>query len=279
MPVIDAARGQGAASFERFTEVMDLEPEIKDRANAVSLDMVRGAVRLDNVCFSYSEDGPQILKNISLEIGAGKTVALVGESGAGKTTLAALIPRFYEPDRGTVSIDGHDVMDISQASLRDSIGIVRQNAFIFDTTIAENILFGRPDATEAELVEAARNANILQFIQSLPDGFDTMAGEHGIKLSGGQRQRLSIARVFLKNPPILIFDEATSSLDTESESLIQKSMGELCHERTTLIIAHRLTTVKNADRIFVVRQGEIVEAGTHAELIASKGYYHTLHQL
>jgi ABC-type multidrug transport system fused ATPase/permease subunit len=220
-----------------------------------------------------------VLKHINLTIEAGKTVALVGESGAGKTTLAALIPRFYEPRQGTVSIDGHDVMDIQQASLRDSIGIVRQNAFIFDATIAENILFGRPDATEMELVEAARHANILDFIQSLPDGFDTLAGEHGLKLSGGQRQRLSIARVFLKNPPILIFDEATSSLDAESESLIQKSMTTLSQNRTTLIIAHRLTTVKHADCIFVMRQGKIVESGTHDELIAQKGYYHSLHQL
>ncbi|OVE76020.1 thiamine ABC transporter permease [bacterium E08(2017)] len=270
---------QGAASFERFTEVLDIDPEIMDRPNAVLLDQVKGNIQFHDVSFSYGEDGPEVLKNIDLDIMAGKTVALVGESGAGKTTLAALIPRFYEPNSGNVSIDGHNVMDLKQTSLRDSIGIVRQNAFIFDASISENILIGRPDATREEVVEAARNANILEFIESLPDGFDTLAGEHGIKLSGGQRQRLSIARVFLKNPPILIFDEATSSLDTESESLIQKSMNDLCRDRTTLIIAHRLTTVKNADRIYVMKQGEIVESGTHDELIALQGYYHNLHQL
>ncbi|MFC1498854.1 ABC transporter ATP-binding protein [Verrucomicrobiota bacterium] len=270
---------QGAASFERFTEVMDIDPEIKDRPNATSLDSVKGNIKFDNVNFSYTKNGPTILNDINLEIKEGQTVALVGESGAGKTTLAAIIPRFYEPNSGKVAIDGHDIMDLKQISLRDNIGIVRQNAFIFDASIAENILFGNPNATEKELINAAKNANILEFIESLPEGFDTLAGEHGVKLSGGQKQRLSIARVFLKNPPILIFDEATSSLDSESESLIQNSMNELCRERTTIIIAHRLSTIRNADRIYVMKQGKIVESGTHEELIAKKGYYHQLHNI
>jgi ATP-binding cassette subfamily B protein len=270
---------QGAASFERFVEVMDIDPEIKDRNNAISLKSPRGDIKFDNVCFNYTEDGPVVLNDISLEVEAGKTVAFVGESGAGKTTLAALIPRFYELKKGKVTIDGHDIMDLKQSSLRDNIGIVRQNSFIFDATIAENILFGKSDATQEELVNAAKNANILEFIESLPDGFETLAGEHGVKLSGGQKQRLSIARVFLKNPPILIFDEATSSLDTESESLIQKSMNELCKDRTTIVIAHRLSTIRNADKIYVMKKGEIVESGNHEELLALKGYYQQLHKI
>ena len=270
---------QGAASFERFVEVMDIDPEIKDKPNAVELSSPEGDIRFQNVSFKYTEDGPIILKDINLVIEAGKTAAIVGESGAGKTTLAAIIPRFYEPLQGKVTINGIDIMDIKQTSLRDNIGIVRQNSFIFDATIAENILFGKTDASHEELVNAAQNANILDFIESLPEGFETLAGEHGVKLSGGQKQRLSIARVFLKNPPILIFDEATSSLDTESESLIQKSMSELCKNRTTLIIAHRLSTIKNADKIYVMKRGEIVESGTHDELLALKGYYQQLHMI
>ena len=270
---------QGAASFERFIEILDIDPEIKDRPNALTLDSLRGDITIDNVGFSYSEATGEVLKDINIKIESGQSVALVGESGAGKTTLAALIPRFYEPDAGKVMIDGHDIMDLSQAFLRDNIGIVRQNAFIFDATIAENIMFGKPDATREELIEAAESANILEFIESLPDGFETLAGEHGVKLSGGQKQRLSIARVFLKNPPILIFDEATSSLDTESEALIQKSMNELCKERTTIIIAHRLSTIRSADNIFVMKSGEIVESGKHDELIEARGYYYQLHKI
>lgn len=271
---------QGAAAFERFVEVMDIDPEIKDKTNAVELNSPKGNIKFDNVNFKYDgEDSQIVLKNIDLEIEAGKTAALVGESGAGKTTLAAIIPRFYEPLQGKVTIDGINIMDIKQTSLRDNIGIVRQNSFIFDATIAENILFGKPDASREELVKAAKNANILDFIESLPEGFETLAGEHGVKLSGGQKQRLSIARVFLKNPPILIFDEATSSLDTESESLIQKSMNELCKNRTTLIIAHRLSTIKNADKIYVMKKGEIIESGTHDQLLDLKGYYQQLHMI
>jgi len=270
---------QGAASFERFVEILDIDPEIQDRPNAQALDFIKGDISVDNVTFSYTEATGEVLKNINMKVEAGQSVALVGESGAGKTTLAALIPRFYEPERGKVMIDGHDIMDLTQSSLRDNIGIVRQNAFIFDATIAENIMFGKPDATREELLAAAKNANILEFIESLPEGFDTLAGEHGVKLSGGQKQRLSIARVFLKNPPVLIFDEATSSLDTESESLIQESMNKLCKNRTTIIIAHRLSTIRNVDKIYVMKAGRFVESGTHDELVKEKGYYYQLHKI
>ncbi|MCK4248159.1 MAG: ABC transporter ATP-binding protein, partial [Candidatus Omnitrophica bacterium] len=270
---------QGAASFERFVEVMDIEPEIQDREKAVFLNSLEGNIVFENVSFSYAPESGQVLANINIKINQGQTVALVGESGAGKTTIAALISRFYEPQQGRVIIDGYDIMDLKQTSLRDNIGIVRQNPFMFDTSIAENILFGKPDALQEEVIEAARQANILEFIESLPQGFDTLVGEHGVKLSGGQKQRLSIARVFLKNPLILVFDEATSSLDTESESLIQKSMKALCHGRTTIIIAHRLSTIRNADIIYVLKKGEIVESGTHEQLVARQGYYHALHKI
>jgi len=270
---------QGAASFERFVEILDIEPEIQDRPHALHLECLKGEISLENIVFSYSESTGEVLKNINMKVRAGQSVALVGESGAGKTTLAALIPRFYEVKSGRVLIDGHDIMDLTQSSLRDNIGIVRQNAFIFDATIAENIMFGKPAASRSELIEAARNANILDFIESLPEGFETLAGEHGVKLSGGQKQRLSIARVFLKNPPVLIFDEATSSLDTESESLIQDSMNKLCKDRTTIIIAHRLSTIRNVDNIYVMKAGEIVESGTHHELLKEKGYYYQLHKI
>ena len=268
---------QGAASFERFIEVMDTEPEIQDAENAVALDTVKGNIILENISFRYSPETDDILKNINMEVKEGQTVALVGESGAGKTSLAALIPRFYEPQKGKLLIDGHDIMNLKQTFLRDSIGIVRQASFMFDSSIADNILFGSPTATKEEMIEAARSANILDFIESLPDGFDSMVGEHGVKLSGGQKQRLSIARVFLKNPQILIFDEATSSLDTESESLIHQSMEKLCKNRTTIIIAHRLSTIKNADIIYVLKKGKIVESGNHDKLIAKKGSYYKLH--
>ncbi len=270
---------QGAASFERFVEILDIDPEIKDRPHALTLDSIKGDIVIKDVDFSYTKTTGKVLKNINLKIKQGQTVALVGESGAGKTTLAALIPRFYESEKGSVKIDGHDIMDLTQTSLRDNIGIVRQNAFIFDATIADNIMFGNPDASRDELIAAAKNANILDFIESLPEGFDTLAGEHGVKLSGGQKQRLSIARVFLKNPPLLIFDEATSALDTESESLIQQSMNELCKNRTTIIIAHRLSTIRHADVIYVMKAGEIVEFGVHNELVDKKGYYYQLHKI
>lgn len=269
--------GQGAASFERFTEIMDIEPDIQDRPNPTEPENITGAIQIKDLTFSYEGNDAAVLKNVSMDITSGQTVALVGESGAGKSTIAALIPRFYEAKEGSIAIDGVDVLDLRQHFLREQIGIVQQSPFLFDTTIRDNILFGNRDASDKELVDAARQANILDFIQSLPDGFDSQVGEHGVKLSGGQKQRISIARVFLKNPPILIFDEATSALDTESEQLIQDAMERLCKDRTTIIIAHRLSTVKHADTIYVLRDGEVVENGTHAALTELNGYYHTLY--
>ncbi len=269
--------GQGAASFERFTEIMDIEPDIQDRPNPVEPETVTGNIEIRGLNFAYEGNAAKVLKNVSMSIVAGQTVALVGESGAGKSTIAALIPRFYEAKEGTIAIDGVDVLDLRQRFLREQIGIVQQSPFLFDTTVRDNILFGNRAATEEELIAAARQANILDFIESLPEGFDSPVGEHGVKLSGGQKQRISIARVFLKNPPILIFDEATSALDTESEQLIQDAMERLCKDRTTIIIAHRLSTVKHADTIYTLRDGEVVENGTHQELTALEGYYHTLY--
>ena len=269
--------GQGAASFERFTEVMDIEPDIQDRPNPIIPDQVLGSIQINELTFTYEGNDAHVLRDISMDIQAGQTVALVGESGAGKSTIAALIPRFYETTEGSIFIDQVDVLDLPQQFLREQIGIVQQSPFLFDTTIRDNILFGNRDASEEELIAAARQANILEFIESLPAGFESSVGEHGVKLSGGQKQRISIARVFLKNPPILIFDEATSALDTESEQLIQDALERRCKDRTTIIIAHRLSTVKHADTIFVLRDGEVVENGTHAALNALRGYYHTLY--
>jgi ATP-binding cassette, subfamily B, bacterial len=268
---------QGAASFERFIEIMDIEPDIKDKKGAVNLDKVVGNITISDLSFKYDKSQEWILQNINLKIPANKTIALVGESGAGKSSLVSLIPRFYEPQKGSIKIDDIDIMELSQNSLRKNIGIVQQNVFLFDTSIKENICYGKPDTTDEEMIEAARNANILDFILSLPDQFDTLVGERGVKLSGGQKQRISIARVFLKNPPILIFDEATSSLDTESEFYIQKALVKLSQNRTTIIIAHRLSTVINADFLFVLKDGKIVESGDHQKLISEKGYYYTLY--
>ncbi len=269
---------QGVAAFERFTEIMDEVPDIEDRPDAIALTTVRGDIQLDDVSFKYADgDAGWILDGIDLRIKPGQTVALVGESGAGKSTLASLIPRFYEPQRGRIMIDGRDVMDLKKRDLRQLIGIVQQNVFLFDTTLRENIMFGRPDASEEELHEAVKRAHLYDYIQSLPDGFDSLVGERGVKLSGGQKQRVSIARVFLKNPPVLIFDEATSSLDTESETMIQQSMAELSEGRTSIIIAHRLSTVRNADATYVLRNGKVVESGSHDDLIARGGYYNELY--
>ncbi|RLC54005.1 MAG: ABC transporter ATP-binding protein [Candidatus Cloacimonadota bacterium] len=268
---------QGTAAFERFIEIMDIEPDITDKKNAKSLTNVKGEIEISDLTFKYSSSEDWVLQDIDMKVPAGETIALVGESGAGKSTIASLIPRFYEAQKGSISIDGNDIMDLTQESLRKNIGIVQQNVFLFDTSIRENIIYGNPNANDEEVIEAARKANILDFIENLPDGFETLTGERGVKLSGGQKQRISIARAFLKNPPILIFDEATSSLDTESEAYIQKAMEELSQNRTTVIIAHRLSTVRNADLLYVINKGKIVEQGTHDELMANKDYYHNLY--
>jgi ATP-binding cassette subfamily B protein len=269
---------QGITCFERFTEVMDEEPDIVNKPHAKRLENVRGDISFTNLSFRYNEQDAWVLKNINMEIPAGKTVALVGASGAGKTTLASLLPRFYQPTEGTITIDGQDVTDLKKRSVRRRIGIVQQNVFLFDTTLRENILFGRPDASEPELIDAVRRANIHDFINSLPNGLDTMVGEHGVKLSGGQKQRVSIARVFLKQPRILIFDEATSSLDNESERWIQGAMSDLSKGLTTIIIAHRLSTVEHADCIYVLNDGQIIEQGRHKELIDADGFYCDLYK-
>lgn len=271
---------QGLTAFERFVEIMNVEPDIVDPEHPARLDKVQGQVTFDKVGFKYDPNADEwILQDISISIPPGATVALVGESGAGKSTLATLVPRFYEASSGNILIDGVNVLQLPQKFLRDNIGIVQQDVFLFDSTIRENIMFGNPDASEDHMIQAARKANILDFIQSLPDGFDTMCGERGVKLSGGQKQRISIARVFLKNPPILIFDEATSALDTESERLIREAMDELSKGRTTIIIAHRLTTVQHADNTYVLKKGHIVEQGSHQQLMALNGYYHSLYSL
>ncbi len=271
---------QGSAAFERFTEVMDIEPDITDRPGAQPLNYQGGPIRFDNVSFRYTSNPEWVLRDINLEIQGGTKTAIVGESGAGKSTLVALIPRFYETQKGHITIghDALDIMDLTRSSLRENIGIVQQNVFLFDATVRENIMYGNPEAREEQLIAAAKAANIYDFILSLPEGFDTQVGERGVKLSGGQKQRMSIARVFLKDPPILIFDEATSSLDNESEALIQDAMFRLSENRTTIIIAHRLSTVKHVDRIYVMRDGGIVEQGPHEELLEQSGYYAQLYQ-
>jgi len=269
---------KGIAGFKRYLEIMDTEPEIADAPDAVSLKAVRGDIRFEGVTFGYEPNRP-ILNNISLSIRAGETVAFVGPSGAGKTTICSLLPRFYEADKGRITVDGIDIRNIKLHSLRKHIGIVQQDVFLFSGSIRENIAYGDLSATDEQIWEAARRASLDDLIRSLPEGMDTIIGERGVKLSGGQKQRLSIARMFLKNPPILILDEATSALDTETEAQIQKSLSELSVGRTTLVIAHRLTTIQNADRIIVVNKDGIAEQGTHQELIESGGAYSRLHQL
>ncbi len=268
---------RGMAGFRRFTEILDLQPEISDKPDAIVLSDVKGDIDFKNVTFSYNER-KTVLSNINFTVKAGETVALVGPSGAGKTTICNLIPRFYEIDRGRIAIDGIDNKNITLKSLRDKIGLVQQDVFLFSGTIRENIIYGRLDATEEEMVEAAKDANAHQFIMELPQGYDTVIGERGIKLSGGQKQRISIARMFLKNPPILILDEATSSLDNESERIIQDSIKKLSFGRTTFIIAHRLTTIRNADTILVLTDNGIEEQGTHQELLAKNGVYAGLYK-
>ena len=267
----------GVTGFARFLEVMDEEPEF-EKPDAKPMEKVEGNIVFDHVSFSYDET-KEVVHDITLDIGKGQKLALVGPSGGGKTTLCHLIPRFYNYDEGKLTIDGVDINDITLESLRRNIGIVQQDVFLFDGTIGENILYGRPDATYEEMVEAAKRANIDEYVATLPDGYDTQIGERGVKLSGGQKQRLSIARVFLKDPAILILDEATSALDNTTEILIQEALDELCKGRTTLVVAHRLSTVRNADRIVVVSRGKIIEEGTHDALIAENGVYAKLYSL
>ncbi len=267
----------GVTGFERFLEIMDEEPE-KESPNARDLKDVQGEITLDHVSFSY-DNSKEVLKDVSLNVKKGETLALVGPSGGGKTTICHLIPAFYKATVGRILIDGTDINDVTFKSLRRSIGIVQQDVFLFNGSIKENILYGRLDATDSEVIEAARRANIHDYVMTLPDGYDTQIGERGVKLSGGQKQRLSIARVFLKNPAILILDEATSALDNTTEILIQQALDELCKGRTTLVVAHRLSTIKNADEICVIAGGQITEMGTHEELMKKGGVYHDLYSL
>ena len=264
---------KGLSGFRRYLEVVETEPEIQDKEGAIDLENVKGDVCYDNVSFHYSDDNKTVLSQVSIHIPAGKSVALVGPSGGGKTTICSLLPRFYDVTAGKVTIDGKDVRDLTLKSLRNKIGMVQQDVYLFDGTIRENIAYGKPDATDEEIKEAARRANMDDFIMQLPKQYDTYVGEKGTRLSGGQKQRISIARVFLKNPPILILDEATSALDNESERYIQKSLEELAKNRTTITIAHRLSTIKRSDEIIVITEDGIAERGTHETLLAKNGIY------
>jgi ATP-binding cassette subfamily B protein len=265
----------GVTGFERFLEIMDTEPE-KDEPGARDAERLEGNIEFRNVCYGYDDD-PDVLKNVSFKIRKGETFALVGPSGGGKTTICHLIPKFYDVRSGEILIDGISIRDITMSSLRKNIGIVQQDVYLFNASIKDNILYGRLDATDEEVIEAAKRAKIHDFIMSLENGYDTVIGERGVKLSGGQKQRLCIARVFLKNPPILILDEATSALDSATEMMIQDALDELCNGRTTIVVAHRLSTIRNADRIAVISGGEIIEEGTHEELMKARGMYAKLY--
>ncbi len=269
----------GITGIDRFTEVMDTAPDITDRENAVALDRANGDIEFENVTFSYGEGGGEVLHGFDLKIAKGENLAIVGPSGAGKTTLCSLIPRFYEPTGGRILLDGRNINEYTLNSLRSNIGIVEQDVYLFSGTVKENIAYGKENASMEEIVKAAKLADAYDFITELPDGFDTYVGERGVKLSGGQKQRISIARVFLKDPPVLILDEATSSLDNESERLVRDSLRRLAEGRTTLTIAHRLTTVKNADRIIVLTENGIEEEGDHKSLFAKNGLYSRMYKL
>ena len=264
---------KGLSGFRRFLDVMETESEIRDADNAVELTDVKGHVRYDHVSFHYSDDETPVLSDISIDIPAGKSIALVGPSGSGKTTICSLLPRFYDVTGGSITVDGKDIRGLTLKSLRSQIGMVQQDVYLFDGTIKDNIAYGKPGASDEEIIKAAKCASIHDFIMELPDKYDTYVGERGTRLSGGQKQRISIARVFLKNPPILILDEATSALDNESERWIQKSLEELSKNRTTITIAHRLSTIRDADEIIVITEEGIAERGTHAELLEKNGLY------
>ena len=264
---------KGLSGFRRFLDVMETESEIRDADNAAELTDVKGHVRYDHVSFHYSDDETPVLSDISIDIPAGKSIALVGPSGSGKTTICSLLPRFYDVTGGSITVDGKDIRGLTLKSLRSQIGMVQQDVYLFDGTIKDNIAYGKPGASDEEIIKAAKCASIHDFIMELPDGYDTYVGERGTRLSGGQKQRISIARVFLKNPPILILDEATSALDNESERWIQKSLEELSKNRTTITIAHRLSTIRDADEIIVITEDGIAERGTHAELLSQNGLY------
>ena len=269
----------GYTGYERFMEMMAIDPDIADKPGAVQLKHVKGDISFDNVSFHYEENTETVLNHINLEVKAGSYMALVGSSGAGKSTLCSLIPRFYDVTSGAVKIDGQDIRDVTLKSLRDQIGIVQQDVYLFAGTVMDNIRYGRPGATREEAIMAAKSANAHEFIMALPEGYDTDIGQRGVKLSGGQKQRLSIARVFLKNPPILIFDEATSALDNESEKVVQESLEKLAKNRTTFVIAHRLSTIRNAQKILVLTDTGIEEEGTHKELLEKEGIYAKLYQM
>ncbi|MBQ5738969.1 MAG: ABC transporter ATP-binding protein [Oscillospiraceae bacterium] len=270
---------KGMAGLDRFRTLMEMEPRLKDAPDAVELGKVRGEIAVRDVSFSYEgEDAPEVLHHVDISIAAGEVIAVVGPSGGGKSTLCQLLPRFYEVNEGAITVDGMDIRSVTQRSLRRNIGIVQQDVFLFADTVRENIRYGYPDATEEQIVEAAKRAEIYDDIMEMPDGFDTYVGERGVLLSGGQKQRMSIARIFLKNPPVLILDEATSALDSVTEMKIQRALDELSKGRTTILIAHRLSTIRNADRILVIEDGYIVEQGSHAALMEKNGVYAALYR-